>query len=113
MTKLLALVSVLALTALPGAPLAGEIAPRAGESLSLGSVSGTLYYTVEDNGFRVVATLAAEDAAPVRFVTTLQPGQTATISVPRGPEESALEIEIARIGQTLQVAKAQKLSSLN
>jgi hypothetical protein len=114
MTKLLALASLLVATTLSGPVRSGGLAPMTGESINLGSVAGTAYYTVEPNGFRIVATLASsEDATPIRFVTTLQPGQRTTISVPRGVSESALEVEIARIGDTLQVVKAHRLSSLN
>src|SRR5580693_6446334 len=48
-------------------------------------VSGVAYYTVERDGFRVVATLAKkdEDAAPVRVEAVLAPDQSLTLSNPR------------------------------
>lgn len=77
-------------------------------------VVGTAYYTVEPDGFRVVATLASgEDATPVRYTTTLQPGQRTTISVPRPPGEAPLEVEFARQGDVLWVTGGQKLSSFH
>jgi hypothetical protein len=42
---------------LAGAAHASELPPLEGRSLDLGSVSGVAYYTVEENGFRIVATL--------------------------------------------------------
>ena len=47
--------------------------------------SAVAYYTVERDGFRVVATLAKkdEDAVPVRVVAVLGPDQTLTLSTPR------------------------------
>jgi hypothetical protein len=113
MTKILALVAV-ATAAFTSAVHAGELAPMAGESIKLGSVTGSTYYTAGPDGFRVVTTLASgEDATPVRFVTTLQPGQRTTISVPRAVGETALEVDIARIGDTVQVTKGQKLASVD
>src|SRR4029077_6838310 len=51
--------------------------PLQGQVIELGDVSGVAYYTVERDGFRVVATLAKknEDAVPVRVVAVLAPGQ--------------------------------------
>jgi hypothetical protein len=74
---------------LAGAAHASELPPLEGRSLDLGSVSGVAYYTVEENGFRIVATLAQGEAGtPVRFVTLLAPGQSVTLSS-AGEEGSA------------------------
>ena len=58
--------------------------PLQGEVIDLGDVSGVAYYTVERDGFRVVATIAKkdEDAVPVRVVVVLAPGQSLTLSTP-------------------------------
>jgi hypothetical protein len=58
--------------------------PLQGQVIDLGDVSGVAYYTVERDGFRVVATLAKkdEDAVPVRVVVMLAPGQSMTLSIP-------------------------------
>ena len=46
-------------------------------------MSGVAYYTVERDGFRVVAALAknGEDAVPVRVAATPAPGQSLTLSI--------------------------------
>ena len=58
--------------------------PLQGQVIDLGDVSGVAYYTVERDGFRVVATLAKqdEDAVPVRVVAVLAPDQSLTLSTP-------------------------------
>jgi hypothetical protein len=60
-----------------GPARAEGLKPLQGEVIDLGDVSGVAYYTVERDGFRVVATLAKkdEDAVPVRVVAVLAPGQ--------------------------------------
>ncbi|HEX2018380.1 MAG TPA: hypothetical protein VGO17_05525 [Aurantimonas sp.] len=45
---------------------AGELKPLTGRSFAFGGVTGAAYYTVEADGFRVVATLSAsESGSPV------------------------------------------------
>ena len=55
---------------------AAELAPLEGLSITLGNTLGTAYYTVENDGYRVVATIASgEKATPFRFTATLVSGQ--------------------------------------
>jgi hypothetical protein len=79
-----------------------------GRVIDLGDVSGVAYYTLEWDGFRVVATLAKkdEDAVPVRVVAVLAPGQSLTLSTP--PEAGAPDdaVEIVRRADTLLVHEA-------
>ncbi len=97
-----------------GSALGEELTPMTGRSIHLGPVSGVAYYTVEHNGFQVVATLASgESATPVRFIATLSEGQKVTISVPRGLGEAALSLEITRLGDQVAITTAQKVASLN
>ncbi len=58
--------------------------PLQGQVIDLGDVSGVAYYTVERDGFRVVATLAkkGEGGVPVRVEAVLDPGQSLTLSTP-------------------------------
>ncbi|WP_395665807.1 hypothetical protein [Methylocella sp.] len=74
-----------------------EIKPLHGQSVDLGGVAGTAYYTVEEKGYRVVATLARAGggAPPVRVETVLAPGQSVSLSTPRewGFEAEAIEIQ--------------------
>ena len=69
-----------------------------------GDVSGVAYYTIERDGFRVVATLAkkGEDAVPVRVVAMLAPGHElsegrlmgdAGKGVAHGSKPSAVRVE--------------------
>jgi hypothetical protein len=88
-----------------GPAQAEGLKPFQGEVIDLGDVSGVAYYTVERDGFRVVATLAKkdEDAVPVRVVAALGPGQSLTLSTPReaGTPPDAVEI-FRRYGARLQ-----------
>jgi hypothetical protein len=68
---------------LAASPLhAGELSAMAGESIHLGRLHGVFYYTDENDGYRVIATVTdGEAGSPVRFTATLADGQSATISV--------------------------------
>jgi predicted aconitase len=84
---------------------AAEMRPMQATGISLGEVSGVVYYTVADDGYRVVATLAAgENGTPVRFVTTLAAGQRMLVSVPKAADEPPLELELARLGDSVIVS---------
>ena len=82
--------------------------PLHGQVINLGDVSGVAYYTVERDGFRVVATLAKkdEDAVPVRVVAVLAPDQTLTLSTPHEAGTPADAVEIIRRADTVLVHKA-------
>ena len=95
-----------------GVAVAEELRPIQAKSISLGDVSGVAYYTVEENGFAVVATLASgETATPVRFIATLLPSQKAVVSVPREIGQTALTVEFIRDGDRMIVGPAKKLAS--
>jgi hypothetical protein len=88
----------------PDASTAAELAQGDGRSLHLGPYDGVLYYTVEERGFRVVATLAsASDEPPIRFASSLEDGQHIVISVPRAVGLAPMEFEILRTGDVLLV----------
>lgn len=92
-----------------GVAHAEDLRPLAGHTLELASASGSVYYTKEAQGFRVVATLSgSEGATPVRFVATLADGQTVTVSVPV-EGQAAQEVEISRDGETLSVEPVEAL----
>ena len=99
--------AALALATIGPAHLEG-LKPLQGRVIDLGDVSGVAYYTVERDGFRVVATLAKKDgeAVPVRVVAVLAPGQSLTLSTPReaGPPPDA--VEIIRRADTVLVHEA-------
>src|SRR3984893_14721075 len=82
--------------------------PLQGQVIDLGDVSGVAYYTVERDGFRVVATLAKkdEDAVPVRVVTVLGPDQSLTLSTPHEAGTPPDAVEIIRRADTVLVHNA-------
>ena len=82
--------------------------PLQGQVIDLGDVSGVAYYTVERDGFRVVATLGKqdEDAAPVRVVAVLAPDQNQTLSPPHEAGTPADAVDFIRRADTVLVNKA-------
>ncbi|MGH6924118.1 MAG: hypothetical protein ACRED5_10305 [Propylenella sp.] len=95
----------LACMTIAGASSAAELAPGAGHSVMLAEFTGTLYYTVEPDGFRVVATLASgAEGLPIRFESTLASGQRFVLSVPRAVGEEPLEFVVVRNGDLLVVS---------
>ena len=95
--------------AMSGTAAAAELAPGNGRTLHLGSFDGTVYYTVEQDGYHVVATLASgAEAQPIRFIARLGPGQSLMISVPQAVGEPSLDFEIVRIGEALFVGDSLK-----
>lgn len=97
--------ALLATLALGGATHAEELQALRGKSIELGATTGVAYYTVDEGGYRVVATLAAGEAAtPVRFIATLSPGQSVVLSVPQAANETAREVEIKRTGDVIEVS---------
>ncbi len=103
---------VLAVLGAAGAAQAEELMPMQAKSLALGAVTGIAYYTVADEGYQVVATLAAgESGTPMRFVATLSAGQKILVSVPRATEEGAMDVEIARLGDAVFVTGPAALTN--
>ncbi|NNH33536.1 hypothetical protein C9413_30355 [Rhizobium sp. SEMIA 4085] len=94
----------MALLATTGVAAASELAPGNGYSIHLDRFNGAVYYTVEKDGYRVVATMASgEEAQPIRFVSTLGPGQRLMISVPQAIGQPSADFEILRNGEVLLV----------
>ena len=82
--------------------------PMEGKSIHLGEISGIAYYTVERDGFHVVATLAQGEAGtPIRVVSVLAPGQRVLLSTP----QQAGAIEISRKGDGVIISKANTPSN--
>jgi hypothetical protein len=93
-----------AFSVLSGGAAAGELEPLSGHSVRLANFNGVVYYTVEKDGFRVVATLSGGDKElAVRFVSTLLPSQRVVISVPQAVGEPSIDVEIARDGDQVVV----------
>ncbi len=90
-----------------GAAHAGELKPIRPQSIHLGEVSGVAYYTVERDGFHVVATLGEGEAGtPVRFQAVLVPGQSVVLSTPRAAGVAPVAVEIDRQGDEVFVVEA-------
>ena len=101
------LAASLTLASLGTAAQANGLKPIEGRSVSLGDVSGVVYYTIEPDGFRVVTTLAEAEGTPIRFVSVLAPGQRVLLSTP----QQAGALEISRSGNDVTVRKASPLSN--
>jgi len=102
-TRLIA--SAFACMAMSGVSVAGELAPGRAHDVHLGRFDGVVYYSVEQDGYNVVATLSSgADALPIRFVSTLGPGQRLVISVPQSAEQPSIDLEILRDGEALVVS---------
>ena len=85
-----------------GGAAAVELAPGSGHSIHLADFNGIVYYTSEQDGYRVVATLASgPEALPIRFISTLGPGQRVVISVPGAAGKPSIDFEIVRNGDAL------------
>ncbi len=100
------LAAALALASIGSAAHAEGLKPAQGQHIDLGAVSGIAYYTVERDGFRVVATLAQRDegaTAPVRVEAVLAPGQSIVLSSPSGAGIPPDAVEISRHADTVLV----------
>ena len=87
---------------------ADGLRPMEGKSIDLGGISGIAYYTVERDGFHVIATLAQGEAGtPIRVVSVLASGQRVVLSTP----QQAGAIEISRKGDSVLIRKANVASN--
>ena len=102
-----ALAALLLLTAPANATpaKAQALAPIQAQRIELGEVAGTAYYTVEPDGFHVVATFAhgETDANPLRVGAVLAAGQSVVFSKPGVDGTAPASIRIARQGDTVVV----------
>ena len=90
--------------AMTGISTAADLTPGSGHSVRIGAMQGILYYTADQEGYKVITTLAAgADGLPIRFSTTLAAGQRAVISVPQSVGEPPVDFEIVRNGDVLVV----------
>ncbi len=97
------LAAAIALTA-SGAAHADSVRPIQSRSIDLGAIAGDAYYTVEPDGFRLVATLVQGDTGtPVRFEALLLPGQSVVLSSPHEAGIAADAVEIVRHDDQLLV----------
>ena len=96
-----------------GLSMAAELAPINAHRIHFARFDGILYYTVEQDGYRVVATLASgPEEMPIRFIATLGPGQRAMISVPQSVDQPSVDFEIFRDGDALIVGDSAATADL-
>ena len=87
---------------------AGEVGDLQAESIDLGGFRGVVYYTSENGGYHVVATIAeGETGLPVRFEVSLTETQKMTISVPGKLGETSQVLEMSGAGGKLVIANPQ------
>ncbi len=95
-----------------GGAYADGLKPIEAQSFTLGTATGIVYYTVESAGYRVVATLQSGGTATiVRFIATLTPEQSITLSSPRDAGEPAMEVRLVRHGDTLFVDDGEQATN--
>ena len=93
--------------AITSAAHADELQPIEGRTINLGQASGVVYYTVERDGFRVVATFAqGEGGRPVRIEAILTPGQSVVLSTPNAAGVAPETVEIRRRDDRIVVQAA-------
>jgi len=83
-----------------------ETGPQQAIRFALGDWVGVAYFTQESDGLRLVATIATvTDTEPntIRFVATLAPNQTASVSVPRKVGEESIQVNFVRRGERILV----------
>ena len=98
------LLAAIAASLVAGSAHADALKPIEAESFTLGTMTGVVYYTEEAAGYRVVATMVDRaDGDVVRFVATLAPEQSVTLSTPRRVEEPAVGVRFVRHGDRLFV----------
>jgi hypothetical protein len=99
-----ALLAAVAAVTVAGAAHAEPLKPVQAQKVELGSLAGVAYYTVEQDGHRLVVSLKApESDTPLRFVATLAPEQRVTLSVPRRAGEPAVDVHFTRHGERIEV----------
>ena len=83
--------------------------PATAKAIQLGYVKGVAYYTQENDGYHVVATLSVADGAPVRVAATLKPEQAVSFSVPGAVNGDTRTVEIVRSGDAITVTEPTQL----
>lgn len=86
---------------------ADGLKPIQAQSIDLGEVSGIAYYTVEADGFHVVATLAHGETGdtPLRVQAVLASGQSVVFSTAGRTRAASVSITIKRHDNELRVER--------
>ena len=89
--------AAVALLALAGAAHAEGVQEAQGQTIDLGSMSGTAYYMVRPDGYHVIATFTdVHSGAPFRMEGILAAGQNMVLSTPGGRSGPPHRVEIIR-----------------
>lgn len=99
------IIAASALVLAAGTARADGLKPIQAQHLELGRVAGNAYYTVEPDGFHVVATLVQDgkDEPPIRVHTVLASGQSVVLSTSGGLGVEPVTITVERQGDKLAV----------
>jgi uncharacterized protein (DUF1684 family) len=98
------LLAAVAAVTVTGTLYADPLKPIQAQKIDLGALAGVAYYTAEPDGHRLVVTLQAHTSdAPFRFVATLAPGQSVTLSVASEVGVPPTEVRFVRHGDQLSV----------
>ena len=110
-----ALIAFLGAMTFAAPTLADDLAANKGRMISLGDMSGSAYYTVEDRDFRVVTTVTNENlATPLRMTTYLADGEQVTLEIPAVQGQNAEKMLLERAGDHLYIHSGADLrASLN
>ena len=98
------IVGLVAAMSFAGTAQSEQLAPIEARSITLGVVTGVAYYTVVEDGLRVVATVASGTVGtPIRFIATLKSGQSVVLSVPQALHKIPRELEIMRTDDVVTI----------
>jgi hypothetical protein len=87
---------------------ADEPRPIQAQRLDLGGVAGIAYYTVEPDGFHVVATQDSKDGIPLRVQSVLDVGRSLKLSTPGVNGIEPATITFAHEGEKLVVRSSRQ-----
>ena len=90
-----------------GSAEADTLKPIQAHGIDLAGAAGVAYYTVEKDGFHLVATLARAESQepPLRVQAVLTPGQSVTFSAPGPVGTAPVALEFSRRDDRLIVVR--------
>ena len=95
-----------------GHTAAAAIEPIHAQSIDVAGLTGVAYYSVEEDGFDVVSTLAHADGitAPLRVKSVLGSGECISFSTPGAVGTVAGSFDICRQGDALSVQQNRNVN---
>ncbi|WP_421697396.1 hypothetical protein [Ancylobacter sp.] len=103
------LIAVAVIAPVRAADKVAGLKPATAQTINIGYVNGVAYYTPQNDGYHVVATLSVAGGAPVRVAATLKPDQAVSVSVPGAVDTAASIVEIAREGDVVTLTNPPRL----